>query len=114
METITVDKWDLAIKDAQRRIRRLQLAIITYRENKTEGVLWPGDEPAPIIIQGAKIISRSWDPDRSLAISLLDCGHEMITVCELPKGWKTVPCPYCTDEINGHSTSFAGYPHNKR
>jgi hypothetical protein len=34
--------WDKAIFDAEIAIRRLGLAIETYREHKSAGVPWPG------------------------------------------------------------------------
>lgn len=34
--------WDKAAEDAKRLIRRLELAIETYRQNKESGVPWPG------------------------------------------------------------------------
>jgi len=36
-----LSKWDEAIRDAQKHIRRLEAAIRTLKEKKEKGEIWP-------------------------------------------------------------------------
>jgi hypothetical protein len=38
-----LSKWDRAIEDARKGIRRLQTAIATFEEKKAAGEAWPGE-----------------------------------------------------------------------
>ncbi len=38
--------WDLAIADAEKRIKDFKLAVRVYRRAKERGDPWPGDEKA--------------------------------------------------------------------
>lgn len=42
----TITGWDMAVRDAERRIRSLQAALVLFKKKRDAGEPWPGTSEA--------------------------------------------------------------------